>query len=52
MQKPVNLFDISCLHDGDRLKAAVVFCFYKAFAVNNSLLLVLFIAITFWLRNI
>jgi len=44
MQTTVNLFDISCLHDGDRLKAAVVFCFYNAFAVN-SLLLVLFIAI-------
>ncbi len=29
--------DISCLHHGDRLKAAV-HCLYRIFIVNNSLL--------------
>ncbi len=44
-EKPVKnycMFDISCLNDSDRLKSAVMFCFYKPFTVNNSTLLVLY----------
>ncbi len=44
-EKPVKnycMFDISCLNDSDRLKSAVMFCFYKPFTVINSTLLVLY----------
>ncbi len=44
-EKPVKnycMFAISCLNDSDRLKSAVMFCFYKLFTVNNSTLLVLY----------
>ncbi len=49
-EKPVKnycMFDISCLNDSDRLKSAVMFCFYKPFTVNNSTLLVLYSTLTF-----